>query len=156
MKKLLYTLLAVSIIFTGCEEDTPLPAANNSGNNSTGTIADVVGIWQFKGYYDALGNLEAFNSNDAQNCILQTSITLQSDGNATWTNYGLQDEISGPCLSQTNAFTFNYINSTTLEFIIPQDCGNPTITLPNSLQFRIPTCNADNGNWEGDYLLYEL
>ena len=156
MKKLLYTLLAVSIVFSACEEDTPLPAINNNGNNSTGTIADVVGMWQFKGYYDALGNLEGFNSNDALNCILQTSITLQSDGNATWTNYYLEDEISGLCLSQTNAFTFNYINSTTLEFIIPQDCGNPTVTLPNSSQFRIPTCNADNGNWEGDYLLYEL
>ena len=156
MKKLIYTFLAVSTIFSACEEDTPLPANNNNGYNSTGTISDVVGIWQFIGYYDALGNFEAFNSIDAQNCILQSSITLQSDGNATWTSYFLQDEISGPCLSQTNAFSFNYINSTILEFIIPQDCGNPTITLLNSSQFRIPICNADNGNWEGDYLLFEL
>ena len=33
MKKLLYTLLAVSIIFSACEEDTPLPAANNNNNS---------------------------------------------------------------------------------------------------------------------------
>ena len=38
MKKILYTLLAVSIIFSACEEDTPLPASNN--NNSALAIGD--------------------------------------------------------------------------------------------------------------------
>ena len=38
MKKLLYTILAVSIIFSACEEDTPLPAPNN--NNSALAIGD--------------------------------------------------------------------------------------------------------------------
>jgi hypothetical protein len=40
MKKLLYTLLAVSIIFSACEEDTPLPAPNNNNNNSALAIGD--------------------------------------------------------------------------------------------------------------------
>mgnify|MGYP006084080487 CR=1 len=39
MKKLLYTLLAVSIIFSACEEDTPLPAANNNTNNNNSALA---------------------------------------------------------------------------------------------------------------------
>ena len=39
MKKLLYTLLAVSLIFSACEEDTPLPAANN---NSALAISDTL------------------------------------------------------------------------------------------------------------------
>ena len=34
MKKLLYTFLAVSIVFSACEEDTPLPSANNNGSSS--------------------------------------------------------------------------------------------------------------------------
>ena len=38
MKKLLYTFLAISIIFSACEEDTPLPAPNN--NNSALAIGD--------------------------------------------------------------------------------------------------------------------
>ena len=38
MKKLLYTFLAVSVIFSACEEDTPLPAPNN--NNSALAIGD--------------------------------------------------------------------------------------------------------------------
>ena len=155
MKKLLYTLLAVSIIFSACEEDTPLPAANNNGNNSTGTIADVVGVWNFKGYYDSSGNFESFTITE-ENCILQGSITLQSDGNAIWTDYYLDDEISGPCLSQTNAFTFTYLNSTTLQFSIPSSCGNPTITLPIPTQFKIPSCNGDTGTLDGGYLLFEL
>ena len=156
MKKLLYTFIAVSLIFSGCEEDTPLPAANNNGNNSTGTIADVVGVWDFKGYYDSSGNFESFNSTTEENCELQGSITLQSDGNATFTQYYLDDEISGPCLSQTLPFTFTYINSTTLQFAIPSSCGNPTITLPIPTQFKIPSCNADTGTLDGGYLLFEL
>ena len=39
MKKILYTLLAVSLIFSACEEDTPLPAPNNN-NNSALAIGD--------------------------------------------------------------------------------------------------------------------
>ena len=39
MKKLLYTLLAVSIIFSACEEDTPLPAPNNNNNNNNSALA---------------------------------------------------------------------------------------------------------------------
>ena len=156
MKKLLYTFIAVSLIFSGCEEDTPLPAANNNGNNSTGTIADVVGVWDFKGYYDSSGNFESFNSTTEENCELQGSITLQSDGNATFTQYYLDDEISGPCLSQTLPFTFTYINITTLQFAIPSSCGNPTITLPIPTQFKIPSCNADTGTLDGGYLLFEL
>jgi hypothetical protein len=40
MKKILYTLLALSIIFSACEEDTPLPAPNNNNNNSALAIGD--------------------------------------------------------------------------------------------------------------------
>ena len=50
-------------------------------------------------------------------CELQCYITLQSDGNATWTDYYLDDEMSGPCLSKLMTFTFTYINNTTLQFV---------------------------------------
>ena len=157
MKKLLYTLLAVSVIFSACEEEDTAPAnTNNNGNNSSGTISDVAGVWNYIGHYDALGNIEAFPSTVYENCELQSSITLQSDGNATWTDYYLDDETTGPCLSQTNAFTFTYINSTTLQFIFPSSCGNPTVTLPISTQFKIPSCNGDTGTLDGGYLLFEL
>tara|TARA_B100000767_G_C19411770_1_gene388278 strand:+ start:63 stop:536 length:474 start_codon:yes stop_codon:yes gene_type:complete len=157
MRKLLYTLLAVSLIFSACEKEDDTPSnTNNNGNNTTNTIADVVGVWDFKGYYDSSGNYESFNSTTEENCILEGFITLQSDGNATWTNYYLDDEISGPCLSETLAFTFTYINSTTLQFAIPSSCGNPTIILPIPTQFKIPSCNADIGTLDGGYLLFEL
>jgi len=39
MKRLLYTFLALSIIFSACEEDTPLPAANNNTNNNNSALA---------------------------------------------------------------------------------------------------------------------
>ena len=154
MKKLLYTLLAVLIIFSACEEDTPAPAPNNNGSNSTGTIADVVGVWDWIGEYDALGNSDTLDP-IYEACITQSTITLQSDGNAIWTGYNLQDG-SGPCLSESQVFTFNYINSTTLQFIIPSVCGSATVTLPIPTQFKIPTCNADTEDYDGGYILYEL
>ena len=39
MKKLLYIFLSVSIIFSACEEDTPLPAPNNNTNNNNSALA---------------------------------------------------------------------------------------------------------------------
>ena len=152
MKKLLYTFLAVSIIFSACEEEDTAP---NTNNNTTGTIEDVVGVWLFQGFYDATGNLESFYSIDVENCQLQTNITLQSDGNAITEWHYLENEVSGPCISSNQAFSFNYINSSTLQFILPTSCGNPTVTLNNPIQFKVPVCNGDNGQWEGDYSLFE-
>tara|TARA_B110000467_G_C18183657_1_gene401993 strand:- start:9 stop:278 length:270 start_codon:yes stop_codon:yes gene_type:complete len=88
--------------------------------------------------------------------VLQSTIILEVDGDAIWTQCYLEDETSGPCLSQSQVFTFNYINSTTLEFVIPSVCGNPTVTFPSSTQFHIPTCNGDNGAYDGGYMLYEV
>ena len=56
MKKLLYILLAVSIIFSACEEDTPLPATNNNANNNN----SIVGNWQLNQVNEGNG-LEPFN-----------------------------------------------------------------------------------------------
>jgi len=53
MKKLLYTLLAVSIIFSACKKEDEEP--NNTGNNNTGNnTTSIVGIWDLKYYeYDS-------------------------------------------------------------------------------------------------------
>ena len=56
MKKLLYTFLAVSLIFSACEEDTPLPATNNNANNNN----SIVGNWQLNQVNEGNG-LEPFN-----------------------------------------------------------------------------------------------
>ena len=154
MKKLLYTFLAASVIFSACEEEDAAPEANN--NSNTGTIADVVGVWKFIGEYDALGNLQDYPNVDYENCVLQNTIILEIDENAIWTAHYLENEVSGPCLSQSQVFTYNYINSTTLEFAIPSACGNATVSLPSPAQFHIPTCNADNGAYDGGYMLYEM
>ena len=162
MKKLLYTFLAVSIIFSACEEEDAAPGnTNNNGNNSSGTITDVVGVWKFIGEYDASGNLQIYSDIVLENCVLQNDITLQSDGNAISTHHYLQDEDSGPCISENYIFTFNYINSTTLEFLIANisPCGDIAVTLPTPTQLRVPHCSSDDGNtgWlDGWYSLYEL
>ena len=79
MKKLLYTLLAVSIIFSACEEEDAAPTnTNNNGNNSSGTIADVVGVWYYIGHYDALGNLYDYWTTEQENCVAQSNLILQS------------------------------------------------------------------------------
>ena len=46
MKKLLYTLLAVSIIFSACKkEDEETNSGNNNNNNNNNTSTSIVGVW---------------------------------------------------------------------------------------------------------------
>ena len=80
---------------------------------------------------------------------------MELNGDAIYEWFYLENEVSGACISSSQTFSFNYINSSTLEFIIPTSCGNPTVTLDNQTQFKVPVCNGDNGNWEGDYSLFE-
>jgi hypothetical protein len=50
MKKLLYTLLAVSIIFSTCkkEDEEPTNTGNNNNNNTGNTTATIIGEWNLK------------------------------------------------------------------------------------------------------------
>ena len=81
---------------------------------------------------------------------------LEADGDAIGENYYLQYEDTGPCLLEIQVFTFNYINSTTLQFIIPSGaCINYTATIINSSQLKFPVCNADTESFDGDYMLFE-
>jgi hypothetical protein len=53
MKKLLYTFLAVSIIFSACEEEDASPANtnnNNSGNNNN--PSNLIGDWHSEEVFD--------------------------------------------------------------------------------------------------------
>jgi len=54
MKKLLYTFLAVSIIFSACEEEVVEPSTNNNNNNS------IAGNWQLNQVNEG-GGLETYN-----------------------------------------------------------------------------------------------
>lgn len=143
-----------ALLFNSCEKEEEI---NNSTNNSAiGTISDVVGDWKLIGRYDAAGNLETFMSLDYENCMLQTSFSLESDGDAVMDAHYLQDEVSGPCVSQTIIFQFNYINSTTLEFINISSCGNIAINIINNGdRIKIPDCNGDDGTFDGGYSLWE-
>ena len=46
MKKLLYTLLAVSLIFSACKKEDEEPTNTGNNNNNTGnTTATIIGAW---------------------------------------------------------------------------------------------------------------
>ena len=160
MKKLLYTLLAVSIIFSACEEEDAAPTNtnnNNNNNNSSGTIADVVGVWKFEGVYDISGNqTDAFNNIADENCRLQSNFVLQSDGSSINQSYYLENDNSGPCLYQTTVCDFEYINSTTLQFLVADLCASSiVVTIVNNIEARVPVCIGDEGVYDGSrYMLY--
>ena len=50
MKKLLYTFLAVSIIFSACEKEEEEPTNNTNNNNSSLTIEET--IWEVTSFVD--------------------------------------------------------------------------------------------------------
>ena len=54
MQKLLYTFLALSIIFSACEEEVVEPSTNNNNNNS------IAGNWQLNQVNEG-GGLETYN-----------------------------------------------------------------------------------------------
>ncbi len=45
MKKLLYTLLAVSLIFSACKKEDEAPTNTANNNNSGNTTATIIGSW---------------------------------------------------------------------------------------------------------------
>ena len=149
MKKLLYIFVAISIIFSACEEEDAAPTPS-------GTIADVVGVWQLQGLYDA-ANQSVFDNIEQENCALQSTVTLESNGNGLNTDYQLENMISGPCISSTIGFTFSYINSTTLEYIFfpgtPLEISR-TVTLNTPTTLMVPISN-NGGNLDGSYGLWE-
>jgi hypothetical protein len=76
MKKLLYTLLAVSIIFSACEEDAPLPAANNNSNNNSNNVTELEGTWV--GYEGNNSSIEwTFIFNGDQMDVTPDPLTLE-------------------------------------------------------------------------------
>ena len=81
MKKLLLILPCLPLLFTTCkkEEEVTPTNTNNNGNNSSGTIADVVGVWYYIGHYDALGNLDDYWTTEQENCVAQSNLILQSE-----------------------------------------------------------------------------
>lgn len=148
--KIFNKLLFISILVfaVSCQDDDE---EINPVNN--GSINDVVGTWNYIGDFDSNDNSITTNSPQS-NCQSQDFMILESNGNASFTGHYLENEIDGDCISESQAFQFIYINSSTLTFITPSICGNATIELNNN-QIKWFSCNADNETYMTDYRLFE-
>ena len=62
MKKILYTLSA-SLIFSACEEDTPLPATNNNTNNNNSSLTIEETIWEVTSFVETYSSGQTFTIN---------------------------------------------------------------------------------------------
>ena len=107
MKKLLYTFLAVSIIFSACKKEDNSPTYTIDNNNNNNTSASIVGVWEttyanldgtdqlypfshvYEFFYedgtygsegyDLTGNLASFSFGSYSLSSNQTSLTYQID-----------------------------------------------------------------------------
>ena len=61
MKKLLYTLLAVSIIFSACKKEDEEPTNNTNNNNSSLTIEET--IWEVTSFVETYSSGQTFTVN---------------------------------------------------------------------------------------------
>ena len=61
MKKLLYTLLAVSIIFSACKKEEEEPTNNTNNNNSSLTIEET--IWEVTSFVETYSSGQTFSVN---------------------------------------------------------------------------------------------
>ena len=130
MKKLLYTFLAMSIIFSACEEDTPLPAPNN--NNSALDIGD-----SHQGgiifYLDANGG------------GLIAAPTDQSSS-AEWGCYGTGTGADGTAIGTGNQNTIDIEAGCTTSGTAADICAN--LTLGGYSDWFLPSKNELNLMWK--------
>ena len=151
--KIFNKLLFISILIfaVSCQDDDEEINPVNNGN-----INDVVGTWNYLGEYTVDGNLINGIEGSASNvCSSNDYIILQDDENAVLTYHFLENEIDGDCISQTIAYQYTYINSSTIQFLnVPSPCGNATVSISNN-QMKIPICNGDTESFETDYALYQ-
>jgi len=61
MKKLLYTLLAVSVIFSACEKEEEEPTNNTNNNNLSLTIEET--IWEVTSFVETYSLGQTFSVN---------------------------------------------------------------------------------------------
>jgi photosystem II stability/assembly factor-like uncharacterized protein len=78
MKKLLYTFLAVSIIFSACEKEEEEPTNNNSNNNSGNLSNQIIGY-----FGDELGNVYK-TDNEGESWIFQGNCHQGNNQGSTW------------------------------------------------------------------------
>ena len=97
MKKLLYTLLAVSIIFSSCEKEEENSSNNNSNNNSNNTNPSIGDFYQggVIFYLDGNGNGLICDVSDVANSLNQAIWGCDGD------SIGVQDEAIGAGFSNT-------------------------------------------------------
>jgi hypothetical protein len=137
MKKLLYTFLAVSIIFSACEKEEE---SNNSSNNNTNiTVQNMVGVWSVTSLvYDGIDwvNVPGFTSASfiinsdntfSQNVIFDGELdvdpgTWDLSGSELTLYFGTGDEIRW----SINSFNGSTASLTLVEYLNPGGYDAPT------------------------------
>ena len=168
MKKLLYTLLAVSIIFSACEEEdsSPVNTNNNTGNNNTApkTYVPDNGFEQrliVRGYDDVLDDyVITANINTVSSLYFASNtvsdVTGIEDFTALTTLYCSENQINHLDLRQnTNLTELNCYNNPlyTLDLRNGNSNYNGNMSVIAGVNYNITCVSVDDVDWANQNLL---
>tara|TARA_B100001094_G_C17676157_1_gene551159 strand:- start:101 stop:604 length:504 start_codon:yes stop_codon:yes gene_type:complete len=164
MKKLLFLLISIPLIFSSCEKEEENPSNNNNNNSNTGTSGSIYGEWK------VISDVSVESDGDVDSVIFLPNeychITFLDEPNADDSNYdwfivenGYYDNSMVWTIDIDSNGTYLKTNN---DLIIDTECGSPigledtnyiiTLLTSNKLEFFVSSVNSQ-GTWTWSFKL---
>lgn len=142
IKRLLPILFCFPIVFSSCKKD-------DDSSDSSSTVHFAIGTWDLVERVSSDGTSDPLDA-----CHTQSYMVIDTSGGVAVYSYDyVNEDPSNPCVYILNTASINFINSTTLEFIVPNsDLGVYPAEITSTNQLK--TYTSSDGYLDGSYSLW--